>query len=87
MARSPRFAVVRSANVDLTTFGDAFPRPGETIFGKSFDLGFGGKGGNQAVAARLCGAAVLMVAKLAPNSFPKREESEAEWSRRCAVSI
>ncbi len=56
-------AVVGSANVDLTTFNDVFPRPGETIFGKKFDLGFGGKGANQAVAARLCGAQVGMVAK------------------------
>jgi ribokinase len=69
MARSPRIAVVGSANIDLTTFGDAFPRPGETIFGKSFDLGFGGKGANQAVAARLCGADVLMVAKLGNDLF------------------
>lgn len=44
MSRSPRIAVVGSANTDLTTFSDVFPRPGETIFGKSFDLGFGGKG-------------------------------------------
>jgi ribokinase len=69
MTRSPRIAVVGSANTDLTTFGDAFPRPGETIFGKSFDLGFGGKGANQAVAARLCGAEVVMVAKLGNDLF------------------
>jgi ribokinase len=69
MSRSPRIAVVGSANTDLTTFGDAFPRPGETIFGKSFDLGFGGKGANQAVAARLCGADVVMVAKLGNDLF------------------
>jgi ribokinase len=69
MPRSPRIAVVGSANTDLTTFGDAFPRPGETIFGKSFDLGFGGKGANQAVAARLCGADVVMVAKLGNDLF------------------
>jgi ribokinase len=62
-------AVVGSANVDLTTFNDAFPRPGETIFGKSFDLGFGGKGANQAVAARLCGANVAMVAKVGNDLF------------------
>jgi ribokinase len=62
-------AVVGSANVDLTTFNDAFPRPGETIFGKSFDLGFGGKGANQAVAARLCGAKVAMVAKVGNDLF------------------
>ena len=69
MARSPRIAVVGSANTDLTTFGDTFPRPGETIFGTSFDLGFGGKGANQAVAARLCGAEVVMVAKVGNDLF------------------
>src|SRR5215470_17344499 len=62
-------AVVGSANVDLTTFNDVFPRPGETIFGKSFDLGFGGKGANQAVAAHLCGASVAMVAKVGNDLF------------------
>src|SRR5208283_2246212 len=69
MPRSPRIAVVGSANTDLTTFADAFPRPGETIFGKNFDIGFGGKGANQAVAARLCGADVVMVAKLGNDLF------------------
>jgi ribokinase len=69
MARSPRIAVVGSANTDLTTFSDSFPRPGETIFGTSFDLGFGGKGANQAVAARFCGAEVVMVAKVGNDLF------------------
>jgi len=69
MASRPLIAVVGSANVDLTTFHDAFPKPGETIFGKSFDLGFGGKGANQAVAARLCGANVAMVAKVGNDLF------------------
>jgi ribokinase len=69
MARSPRIAVVGSANTDLTTFADTFPRAGETIFGNSFDLGFGGKGANQAVAARLCGADVMMVGKLGADLF------------------
>jgi ribokinase len=69
MARPPLIAVVGSANVDLTTFNDVFPRPGETIFGKKFDLGFGGKGANQAVAARLCGADVGMVAKVGNDLF------------------
>jgi ribokinase len=67
--KPPFIAVVGSANVDLTTFNDVFPRPGETIFGKSFDLGFGGKGANQAVAARLCGANVAMVAKVGNDLF------------------
>lgn len=69
MSGQSLIAVVGSANVDLTTFHDAFPKPGETIFGKSFDLGFGGKGANQAVAARLCGANVAMVAKVGNDLF------------------
>src|SRR5256885_9923346 len=69
MASTPRIAVVGSANTDLITFSDAFPRAGETLFGKSFDLGFGGKGANQAIAARLCGAEVVMVAKVGSDLF------------------
>src|SRR3989441_11376802 len=69
MAKRPRIAVVGSANIDLTTFTDQFPKPGETIFGQKFDLGFGGKGANQAVAARLCGADVFMVARVGSDLF------------------
>jgi ribokinase len=69
MAKRPRIAVVGSANIDLTTFSDHFPKPGETIFGQKFDLGFGGKGANQAVAARLCGAEVFMVARVGSDLF------------------
>jgi ribokinase len=69
MAKRPRIAVVGSANIDLTTFANQFPKPGETIFGQKFDLGFGGKGANQAVAARLCGAEVFMVARVGSDLF------------------
>ncbi len=69
MTGSPRIAVVGSAVTDLTTFTEVFPRPGETLFGTGFDLGFGGKGANQAVAARLCGAQVMMVAKVGDDLF------------------
>ncbi len=69
MAKRPRIAVIGSANIDLTTFTSRFPKPGETIFGDSFDLGFGGKGANHAVAARLCGADVFMVARVGSDLF------------------
>ena len=58
-----------SANVDMVTYTDRFPRPGETIFGREFSLGFGGKGANQAVAARLCGGEVVMVARVGDDLF------------------
>jgi ribokinase len=69
MAKRPRIAVVGSANVDLTTFTERFPKPGETIFAQKFDLGFGGKGANQAVAAQLCGAEVFMLARVGSDLF------------------
>src|SRR5579862_1178555 len=69
MRTEPHIVVVGSANIDLTTFTDQFPRPGETIFGREFHLGFGGKGANQAVAARLCGARVSMVARVGDDLF------------------
>jgi len=69
MGKRPRIAVVGSANIDLTTFTDRFPQPGETIFAPRFDLGFGGKGANQAVAARLCGAEVFIVARVGSDLF------------------
>jgi ribokinase len=69
MQHSPRIAVIGSANIDLVTYTDQFPRPGETIFGREFSLGFGGKGANQAVAARLCGAQVSMVARVGDDLF------------------
>ena len=69
MIKIPRIAVVGSANTDLTTFTDHFPKAGETIFGQKFDLGFGGKGANQAAASRLCGADVFMVARVGDDLF------------------
>src|SRR5260370_8714454 len=69
MKHQPRIAVIGSANIDLVTYTDQFPRPGETIFGREFGLGFGGKGANQAVAARLCGAEVAMVSRVGDDLF------------------
>lgn len=69
MSQRPRIAVIGSANIDLVSFVDQFPKPGETIFGQKFDLGFGGKGANQAAAARLCGAEVFMVARVGDDLF------------------
>ncbi|MBI3403669.1 MAG: ribokinase [Acidobacteria bacterium] len=69
MTKPARIVVIGSCNVDLTTFTDRFPNPGETMFGKRFDLGFGGKGANQAVAAQRCGADVSMVARVGHDLF------------------
>lgn len=53
--------VVGSNMVDLMSYLDRFPQPGETVRGRAFARGFGGKGANQAVMAALLGARVRMV--------------------------
>ena len=67
--KKPRIVVVGSANTDLLFMSASMPRGGETIFGTGFDMGFGGKGANQAVAASLCGAEVEMVAAVGNDMF------------------
>ena len=69
MADTPSIAVVGSCNTDLQFMSDVVPRGGETVFGTGFDMGFGGKGANQAVAAALCGARVDMVAAVGGDMF------------------
>jgi ribokinase len=56
--------VIGSANVDFTVKVERLPQVGETVSGGDFQLSYGGKGANQALAARLAGAPVLMIAKL-----------------------
>jgi ribokinase len=53
------------------------PKIGETILGRSFALGPGGKGSNQAVAAAKAGAEVHMIARLGQDAFA--EMALATW--------
>jgi ribokinase len=59
-----RVTVIGSANMDFTVKVERLPQRGETISGGDFRVSYGGKGANQALAARLAGAPVLMIAKL-----------------------
>ena len=45
-------AVLGSINMDVIAYLDRLPKPGETLHGTSYKMGLGGKGANQAVAAR-----------------------------------
>ncbi|MBT8417086.1 MAG: ribokinase [Silicimonas sp.] len=54
---------------DTAYRADRAPRMGETIMGKSFALGPGGKGSNQAVAAARAGGDVHFVSKLGRDAF------------------
>jgi ribokinase len=66
---TPRICVVGSSNIDLTFRTTRLPRPGETLAGQSFQLGFGGKGANQAVLAARLGARVAVVTRVGRDVF------------------
>lgn len=57
--------------IDLTSFLNRFPQKGETVYGKEFQQGFGGKGSNQAIMASLLGAEVSMVTALGDDENGK----------------
>lgn len=56
-----KIVVVGSINADLTTRVARHPHPGETLMGEGGEFSAGGKGANQAVAASLLGANVVMI--------------------------
>ena len=64
-----KIVVVGSFNMDLTTYMERLPRPGETVHGRRFVTGPGGKGSNQAVAAARLGADVTFVGRVGTDSF------------------
>lgn len=69
MNKQNRITVVGSNMIDLTSFLKRFPQKGETVFGKEFQQGFGGKGSNQAIMASLLGAEVSMVTTVGEDTY------------------
>ena len=61
--------VLGSTNLDLIGTVSRIPRPGETVPGDRFASAAGGKGANQALAARRAGAEVRMFAAAGTDSF------------------
>ena len=65
----PEITVVGSVNLDLVAKVERLPRPGETVTASSFERIPGGKGANQAVAARRLGAHVRFVGCVGRDDF------------------
>lgn len=65
----PRICVIGACNIDLISYVPRMPTIGETLHGSKFQIGFGGKGANQAVMAAKLGADVSMVSKLGRDTF------------------
>ena len=66
---SSKICVIGSSNIDQIAYTQNIPSDGETLFGDSFQMGFGGKGANQAVMAGLLGADVYMITCLGDDVY------------------
>ena len=61
--------VFGSINMDLVATAQRLPKPGETVTGQTFATAAGGKGANQALAARRAGASVRMAGAAGDDTF------------------
>jgi ribokinase len=67
-----KILVIGSSNTDLVIKTSQFPVPGETVIGGVFNTFAGGKGANQAVAAKRLGAEVIFLACLGQDDFGRK---------------
>lgn len=61
--------VVGSINIDFVVTAERIPNPGETLTGEEFQVHFGGKGANQAVAVGRLGYPVEMIGMVGSDLF------------------
>lgn len=64
--------VVGSVNLDLVVMAPRLPVAGETVTGATFVCYPGGKGANQALAARRLGAAVQLIARVGDDAYAEQ---------------
>lgn len=67
-----KLAVLGSINADHILNTEHFPRPGETVIGTRYNVAFGGKGANQAVAAGRSGADIAFIACVGEDDIGER---------------
>ena len=72
MKTAGKLVVLGSINADHILNLDAFPTPGETVTGNHYQLAFGGKGANQAVAAGRSGADIAFIACTGDDDIGER---------------
>ena len=71
-----KVCIVGSINMDMTIGLKNYPRPGETVLAKGLSLSPGGKGANQAVAAKRSGSMVYMIGKVGKDGYGKELTSK-----------
>ena len=64
-----KILILGSSNTDMTVKTPTLPAPGETVLGGVFTMSAGGKGANQAVAAKRVGGDVSFICKVGNDVF------------------
>ena len=81
--------VIGSSNTDLVIYLDHIPKIGETVIGGESSVIFGGKGANQAVAAKRAGADINFITQLGDDGFGqgmKKHFKEEELPQRYVLT-
>lgn len=66
-----RVGVIGSINTDIVCQTEKLPQVGETVMGETFNIMFGGKGANEAVAAARVGASVNLLGCVGDDMFSR----------------
>lgn len=78
MKTAGKLVVLGSINADHILNLDAFPTPGETVTGHHYQVAFGGKGANRAVAAGRSGANIAFIACTGDDDIGERVRRQLE---------
>ncbi|MRS16631.1 ribokinase [Enterobacteriaceae bacterium RIT691] len=87
MNNAGNLVVLGSINADHILNLDAFPRPGETVTGSQYQVAFGGKGANQAVAAGRSGAKIAFIACTGDDDTGKQIRKQLESDNIDVASV
>lgn len=74
----PLLTVIGSINVDHILNLEHFPHPGQTLNAKDYQIAFGGKGANQAVAASRSGANTRFIACVGDDALGHEVKQQLE---------
>ena len=78
MKTAGNLVVLGSINADHILNLESFPAPGETVTGNQYQVAFGGKGANQAVAAGRSGANIAFIACTGDDDTGERVRKQLE---------
>ena len=81
MKTAGKLVVLGSINADHILNLESFPTPGETVTGHHYQVAFGGKGANQAVAAGRSGADIAFIACTGDDDIGERIRRQLERDR------